>query len=354
MKSSGAKREAVDTITLCPEITIKRQRPANLRELDVDLFRHELGKTIPPAQLRRFNNVRITPEGILVKGGKILPQSFAFPFLRREWKARSVVKLLGRNYLFRKVRDLREEVVWLTDAWSTGYFHWLADVLSKLYLVQDLARERTVLLPSAYAQFDFVRPSLRAFDIRNIQFMNEDEVVRCETLLLPDPIAPSGHFRDDVIQGVRRQLVGQFGSTGPETHRRIYISRARAPKRRVSNEADVCALLQKHGFETVHAEDLPFIDQVKLFSEARYVVSNHGAGLTNMLFLQPGGSVLELRHRTDRTNMCYFTLASALDLNYFYQTCNPSIPGEDAHTADLLIDVAELEQNLEQMTRTVR
>lgn len=354
MRSSGAKCDAVNAVTLCPEITVTRQHPANLREPDLDLFRHELGKTIPAAQLLQLSNVRVTPEGILIKGGKILAESFAFPFLRDEWKRRSVVKLLGRNYLFRKVRELREEVVWLIDAWSAGYFHWLADVLSKLYLIQDLARDRTVLLPPAYAQFSFVRPSLAAFGIQKLQFMSADEVVRCETLLLPGPVAPSGHFRDDVIQGVRQQLLAHFGAGELNANRRIYISRARAPKRRISNEDEVLSVLRKLDFEIVHAEDLAFDEQVKLFSQARYLVSNHGAGLTNMLFLQDGGSVLELRHHTDRINHCYFTLASALSLNYFYQKCGPLSPDEDAHTADLVVDVEQLEQNVEQMTRDPR
>ena len=350
MRSSGAKRESRTAVTLRPEITVTRQRPVNLREPDADLFRHELEKTIPPTQLLRFSNVRITPEGILIKAGRILPESFAFSFLRDEWKMRSVVKLLGRNYLFRKIRDVKEEVVWLTDAWSAGYFHWVADVLSKVFLVRDLARERAVLLPSAYARFDFVGPSLSAFDIRKIQFMGPDEVVRCETLLIPTPVAPSGHFRNDVIHGVRQQLLAQFGAGTSTTNRRIYISRMRAPKRRISNEADILAVLHKLDFETVHAEDLPFVDQVRLFSEARYLVSNHGAGLTNMLFMRSGGSVLELRHKTDRINNCYFTLASALDLNYFYQTCDPLHRDEDAHLADLVVDTERLEQNLLRIT----
>ena len=353
MTGSGAKRESTN-ITLCPETTVSRQPPANLREPDVGLFRHEFEKTIPAARLIRVNNVRVSPEGILIKGGKILPESFAFPFLRDEWKTRSVVKLLGRNYLFRKVSDLQEEAVWITDAWSTGYFHWLADVLSKLYLIRDLARERIVLLPQAYSLFDFVRPSLAAFEIQKVQFMNAGEVVRCQKLLLPTPVAPSGHFRNEVIQGVRRQLLAHFGAGEPNANRRIYISRARAPKRRISNEDEVLSVLQKLDFEIVYAEDLAFVEQVKLFSQARYLVSNHGAGLTNMLFLQDGGSVLELRHHTDRINHCYFTLASALNLNYFYQKCDPLAPDEDAHTADLTVDVEQLKQNLEQMTRDPR
>jgi hypothetical protein len=66
--------------------------------------------------------------------------------------------------------------------------------------------------------------------------------------------------------------------------------------------------------------------------------------------MRDGGSVLELRHQTDNINNCFFTLASALDLNYFYQTCAPQNVKADPHEADLLIDPKELEGNLRLLT----
>ena len=85
-------------------------------------------------------------------------------------------------------------------------------------------------------------------------------------------------------------------------------------------------VLRAFNFRIVRTEDYSFAEQVRLAAGARYLVSNHGAGLTNILFMRPGSSVLELRHATDCINNCYFTLASALNLKYFYQTCQPKTP----------------------------
>ena len=46
------------------------------------------------------------------------------------------------------------------------------------------------------------------------------------------------------------------------------------------------------GFETVYTEELSFAEQVRLFSETRCLVSIHGAGLTNLMFMPPGGHML--------------------------------------------------------------
>lgn len=67
--------------------------------------------------------------------------------------------------------------------------------------------------------------------------------------------------------------------------------------------------------------------------------------MTNMMFLPEGAGVLELRHHTDAVNNCYFTLSSALNLNYFYQTCPPA-DQQDPHTADLVVDLTALKTNL--------
>jgi hypothetical protein len=65
-----------------------------------------------------------------------------------------------------------------------------------------------------------------------------------------------------------------------------------------------------------------------------------------MLFMPEGANVLELRHQTDAINNCYFTLSSALNLDYFYQSCPPVAAGENPHTANLIVDLETLRTNL--------
>jgi capsular polysaccharide biosynthesis protein len=52
---------------------------------------------------------------------------------------------------------------------------------------------------------------------------------------------------------------------------------------------------------------------------ADVLAANHGAGLTNMLFMKPGSRVLELRYEHDNHNNCFFALANTLAVSYHYQ-----------------------------------
>ena len=72
--------------------------------------------------------------------------------------------------------------------------------------------------------------------------------------------------------------------------------------------------MTRHGFERVFLEDLSFEEQVRLVGSASVLAGNHGAGLANMAWMLPETIVLELRLRGDSQNNCYFSLASALEL----------------------------------------
>ncbi len=327
--------------------------PVNLKKKNLALFSHELERVIPETHLLEFQGIRISSEGILFKGVKIRPESFAFPFLLKEWKRRSVVRFLLNNYLFRGRRVFDADALWIVDQWSYGYFHWLTDALTRLYVVRDRLDELVLVLPRTFQTQDFVNSSLKVFAVNAVEFIGQREVLECRRLLMPTHTAPSGHYREEIIRGVRKLLLSAYGANpNPQSGERVYISRSRASKRRIRNEKELEPVLGKFGFQIIHPEECSFDEQVRIFSRARYLVSNHGAGLTNMLFMRQGGSVLELRHHEDRINNCYFTLASALDLRYFYQTCRPDIKDADPHTADLLVNSETLAENLRLLVET--
>lgn len=328
-----------------PETVSKRRLPVNFDDDHRALFEPDLEMVIPATRLIRLENVRVSREGIFFKGNGILPESFAFPWHVEEWKTRSVFKLLATNRVLRQRRRIDEEIIWITDYWSTGYFHWLTDALTRLFVIRERLKDHELMLPAGYENREVVMSSLKAFGVNNVGFIGAKEALECRSVLMPTHTAPAGHFRDEAIHGVREILLSAFGDRrGPDE--RIYISRGHADKRRIANEEELKPILTNFGFQTIYAEDLSFEQQVKICSRARYIVSNHGAGLTNALFMREGGSVLELRHLWDRNRNCFFVMSSALNLNYFYQRCRPQDYEADPHTADLIVDPDELENTL--------
>jgi hypothetical protein len=336
---------------LCGETLSARRLPANFDEQDKTLFEHELNRVIPETRLLELNHVNVSSDGIVFSAGRILVESFGYRNQFICWaNSRNLLRFFLHNYAFKARQGLDNKGLWIIDNWGSAYFHWLADALPRLYLIRDQLADSTLLLPESFKTSGYVLPSLAPFAIRDIKFIGNNQVFHCEKLLVPSHTAPSGNYNESVIGGLRQLYTSYYGKMqNVSSSDKIYISRGKARARRVINEKDVVAVLKEHGFCVVHFEDYPFEQQVKIILHARYVVSNHGAGLTNMLFLPPGSSVFELRKFGDSHNNCYFALACALDLKYYYQLCKPENLDEDAFSANVYVDLKLFRKNLELM-----
>jgi capsular polysaccharide biosynthesis protein len=326
----------------------KRKLPRNLHPEDTILFEHALEQLIPPTRLLELHGVDVSPEGLLFKRGRVLPESFPFPVLLENFlRGRHHLTALVKNHLLRRRRRVAAPRLWITDDWSGGYFHWLVDALPRLLAVKDLAPNLVLLLPHALEGLEFVRSSLKLFRLGGVEYMPAGEVYVCDTLVMPTHIAPSGNYNEGLVRELRDLILDSYGiRRGARARGRLYISRGRAVKRKVANEEETRRILGAHGFQTVYFEEYAFAEQVRLAAGAEYLVSSHGAGLTNMLFMRSGQGVLELRRRGDRERNWYFILASAMDLAYYYQNCDPETPGDDSHSGNIVADPPGLEQNL--------
>jgi len=326
-----------------------RNLPINFNENDINLFEHELERAIPATALRHLEDITASPDGTLFWGSKILPESFPYPHFMNTWigyKAR--LKFFARHFFFGRPKKTVHDAYWITDIWSLKYFHWMTDALPRLYTIRNKTKNATLLLPGAYEKTSYVEPSLQPFCIQDIAFIHGP--VHCKNLNMPTHTAPTGNYNEHIIRDLRDLFTDFYQNAQPlPTGDKIYISRAGAEKRKIANEEECVSVLAEYGFKTVYFEEHAFEQQIRIASDARYLVSNHGAGLTNMLFMKTGSHVFELRKKDDAHNNCYFALASALNLNYFYQLCSPENPGQDANTANIVVDCQLLRKNIEQM-----
>ena len=76
--------------------------------------------------------------------------------------------------------------------------------------------------------------------------------------------------------------------------RRIYISRALRPLRRLLNEEACLEVLAQHDFQPYRTENLTLSEELELFANAEAVVAVCGAGLANLLFCHPRCVAIEL------------------------------------------------------------
>ena len=319
-----------------------RAAPENLRAEDRYLFEHELQKQIPETHLVRLSHA-------VVIGNDI----FTFPFtvyrkyttvVGRPASLREKSQLLAKVAL-RTTRHV-DKAVWITDDWSSNYFHWMTDALPRLEACADYINGHAVLLPMAYSKIWFVQELLALLQIPAIYYDPAFPLSVNETLV-PSHTAPPGNYHKKFIHGLRSRLVVQ--DTNETSGNRIYISRRKAGKRGLTNEDEVQGILRQHGFKVHYMEDYCLLDQVEIMSEANMLVGLHGAGLTNMLFMPTRSKILEIRNYGDDRDNCYFTLASEFGHRYFY--IQSQADNEDTHTANVTGDLGALDLVLRLMIK---
>ena len=146
------------------------------------------------------------------------------------------------------------------------------------------------------------------------------------------------HSRDEYIDRHRTAALQHAACENPLT--RIYVARKpgdTVKERTIEGEEKLVEMLQRHGFQTVHFEDMPPREQAGLCNGAEIMVSAHGAGFANMLYASPGSHFIELshlqtaRHRFDDFNMH----AAASGTNYIRFFVDHSDSGGEVDAQDV-------------------
>jgi capsular polysaccharide biosynthesis protein len=320
---------------------VRRAKPVNIKGEDLWIFSHELEKEFNDPQILNLNNVILNGD---LNFEKKTNNNLLLSYNCKSFKT-SLQQKIKQIINFQFCLKLRRYFI-ITDDWSNAYFHWLTDCLPRLVLLQEKGKAQFLILPANLKDKSYIAESLDFLGINNFTFLKKDNWYYFKSLTFPVHLAPTGNYHDETMRKLRSKVTQNLQA---EPALKVYISRSKAPRRKIANENEVLTLLSATGFTTVYCEDLSFLEQVKLFSKVKYLVSNHGAGLSNMLFMPQGASVLELRKSDDDHSNCYFSLASSLNLRYFYLKCSPSNEGEDSHTANIIVDVEQLSKEITEM-----
>ncbi len=328
-------------------LKIKQTLPVNLKEGDLKLFQNDLIKDFDSVNIFEIENVNVSPDGIIFKGFSVYKQFLVWPSHAKDFNRFYLLK----NYFKRNKQVVNSDfnIVVCFDYWSTGYFHWMCDFLPRLILLASELESLTVLLPQNF-KASFVEPSLKAIGVKHILRFSEVNYVYCSKIIVPGYVTPSGDTNPEIMLKLRKELLHFFK---PQLNnnlyaKNIYISRAKTKGRLVINENEVTDMLRHYDFKIIYFEECTFEQQIAIAYNAKNLISIHGANLTNMLFMPSGANVLELRRNNDATNNYYFSLASGLNLNYYYQKCDAQNVRSE-QTFDLTVDLTTLEKNVKRM-----
>lgn len=180
---------------------------------------------------------------------------------------------------------------------SRNYGHFLVEMLPRLVLnAGHYPADAPILLHRDSERFALPMLSAAGIAADRVAWIGDDPVA-VRDLVWPTRNCFGRLANSPYVFPFLRELAERLGG-GATPSRRLFVSRRDAATRRLTNDDEVFAALEPHGFELVSPGHLPFEEQVATFAQAEAVVGIGGAALTNTAFMPPGGAVLMLGPRT--------------------------------------------------------
>ena len=222
------------------------------------------------------------------------------------------------NYIktrFLANKKIRKEkiIISLRDISEASYFHFYNDVLNKLILLENfnISKNIPLLISKKLFEKHFFQGALKRSNLKDrkwiIQdnfYIETDEIIYCKTM-------PHRKSYFD-------KLLNLLNVPEPNNNsiKRIFLTRNPNIGRCIKNYDQIKKVCNKFGFEIKDTENISLDEQIKLFSNARYIIGIHGAGLTNIIFRRNGKlSLLEI-FPPDNIPPHYYWLASIFGFNY--------------------------------------
>ncbi|MBM5781885.1 MAG: glycosyltransferase family 61 protein [Pelagibacterales bacterium] len=333
-------------------LTIYYKKPLNFKENNSQfkIFENLIPDNYFEPKLYLLKNVRVATNSVVFNYFKIYRESCInitnYNLYKKGYK-------FFIKFIFPKINFSKKRFILITDEWTSNYYHWHIFALSKLLILQEknFTDNSLLVLPKKYKKYKFVLPTLEKMGIsrEKIVFLPRKSNIKVKELALietsqQNPIA---------FNKLREVLTRNIKKTNFDFGEKIYISRQNQVLRFVENEEELTEILEKYGFKKVVIDNFSYDEQIAISAKAKYLISPHEAGLTNILFMKENSYLLEMATKPHDNKLLtdYYKLSSILNINYLYQECEvgENSKVKDFHHGSLVVDLKKLEENLNLM-----
>ena len=182
---------------------------------------------------------------------------------------------------------------------SSSWFHFLIECLPRLISIpSDLRNETPVILPSSTPkQIVTLCEAITNAKSMSLDIFEKVQVRRLyigEETGVIDPL--EFKFRIHAIRQAISEIRVKFPTQQEDLkiQKKLFIKRPKGLFRPLQNEKKLVTGLIRMGFTVISPERLEFYEVLRYMTNARFIVVESGAAMTNLLFTLPGTKILEL------------------------------------------------------------
>ncbi|MGB5157408.1 MAG: glycosyltransferase 61 family protein [Desulfobacterales bacterium] len=256
------------------------------------------------------------------------------------------------------------------DACAPNYAHWLTEVLPRIavfcaeqkfrkipILVNDELHKNimeSLLLVAGIERTIITLPIGRALFVDELYITSAGGYVPFERRTNKLSEHSHGIFSPRALEVLRNNMnalgMKPGGHGWPE---KIFLRRNSA-NRKVTNVTELEKLVASRGYAIVQPEKLTFLQQIRLFSNAKYIVGASGAALANILFAPKDAKIVILMNKNRNTSYWYWqnmACASGNTVSYVFGKADGT--NTRGIHADFLVDTDNLISAIEEETRWI-
>jgi capsular polysaccharide biosynthesis protein len=264
-----------------------------------------------------------------------------------------------RRLTLSKVRRVRGTVAVLASAGSYNYHHWLYDTLPKAHLLKKAGLFDGIdYFVVDHKGLKFQLEGLAALGIdRSRIICPEGEWnfhLQADELLVASLPSRLATVSDWVLRFLRDVFLKAPAAEPAGKKPGLYLSREKAPTRKLQNEAEVMAIMAANGFSRFFPEDHSIAETAAAFAGASSVAGVHGSGFANLVFCSTGTKVLDIV-APKHLDPYYWMLANQTNSHYAYLFGEGDQLPEHVDLVshkiddDIFLDTAKLERILNQL-----
>lgn len=280
-----------------------------------------------PGYVFTIANARVCGEGAVIAPGDHLLGDVSREFIQGGDQRRHS---LFSKWRLPPVEYMDGSVAVVAVQAANVYWHWMFDCLPRLGLLmarKDGLHGIDYFVTNAITS-PYQRETLELLGIepgKRLEAGKSNFHIRARAVIVPSMTqdAPSVW----ACRFLRSELLARMSPPARETPKRIYVSRVDASTRRVVNEEELVAELERHGFVRIIMTALSVTEQAALFAGAEVIVAPHGSGLTNMVFSAAGTRLIEI-FPPHYVNPCFWAIADAMGVDYYCMFGEGLLPPE--------------------------
>jgi len=267
-------------------------------------------------KLTRLNNASLTSSEYAISEQKIF-MSRNYDVVQKVGWPTNLLFFKNDQYSSMRLTESSSLKIGVTCTFSVNWYHFIVETLPLLLLFAKEIKGIPFFYfekpPSQIIELIELVTEVESILIQNCSHVKVDKLLYIQDLRSRTRYKIDEKIKD--IEVVRAYLEQKYKVLLKSNIRKLYLARENHLFRKNSNEVAVQDLLMRFGYEIIYPNRLSLSEQLSKIQNADYLISQTGAALTNMFFLSPQSSVIELRFGSYGKNF-WSDYAKAAQLNY--------------------------------------